>query len=523
MPTYEVTIEGKGTFEISSDKELTDAQAYQYALTQAKNEAPSMATSALAGLGAGFGRTVLGGQELLGKGLQKLGAESVGQFLSRDAQMGRERLSRELQQYKEANPISAGGGQLVGEVGATLPVGGLLARGLSAIPTVGTKAAPLIEAIRTSGGSGGGLATRAAGGAIVGGTGSAMIDQESAGTGAAIGAALPVVGAGLSKVFSSGTQQTPEVTAAINAARDLGYVIPPTQANPTLINRILEGTAGKLTTAQNASARNQEVTNKLAAKSLGLPEDAVITTEVLDGIRATAGQAYDALASLPVKKGSKADTLMNIPAVAKIDPKQMVYDLRVARADSNAYYKNYARTADPEALTKARNLKAEASRIEDALENYAKALGHNDLLPDLRNARQLIAKTYTVESALNQTTGSVSAQKLASDLSKGKPLSEGLKQAAEFSQRFPKAAKTPEQMGSLPQFSPLDVTAGAGLSAILQDPMALATIGVRPVARSLALSPLVQNRLAQNPNDISQLLEILRTATPPAMTGLYSD
>jgi len=61
------------------------------------------------------------------------------------------------------------------------------------------------------------------------------------------------------------------------------------------------------------------------------------------------------------------------------------------------------------------------------------------------------------------------------------------------------------------------------LSAILQDPMALATIGVRPVARSLALSPLVQNRLAKNPNDISELLEILRTATPPAMTGLYSD
>jgi hypothetical protein len=523
MPTYEVTIEGKGTFEVNSDKELTDAQAYQYALAQAKNEAPSMATSALAGLGAGFGRTVLGGQELLGKGLQKLGAESAGQFLSRDAQMGRERLLKELQQYKEVNPISAGGGQLVGEIGATLPVGGLLARGLSAIPTVGTKAAPLIEAIRTSGGGGGGLATRATGGAITGGAGSALIDQESAGTGAAIGAAIPIVGATASKLFSAGAQQTPEMTAAINAAREAGYVIPPTQANPSFINRVLEGTAGKLTTAQNASARNQEVTNKLAAKSLGLPEDAVITTEVLDGIRATAGQAYDALASLPVKKGSKADTLMNIPAVAKIDPKQMVYDLRVARADSNAYYKNYARTADPEALTKARNLKAEASRIEDALENYAKALGHNDLLPDLRNARQLIAKTYTVESALNQTTGSVSAQKLASDLSKGKPLSEGLKQAAEFSQRFPKAAKTPEQMGSLPQFSPLDVTAGAGLSAILQDPMALATIGVRPVARSLALSPLVQNRLAQNPNDISQLLEILRTATPPAMTGLYSD
>ena len=38
MATYEVTIEGKGTYEVTSDKELTDAQAYEYALAQSKNE-----------------------------------------------------------------------------------------------------------------------------------------------------------------------------------------------------------------------------------------------------------------------------------------------------------------------------------------------------------------------------------------------------------------------------------------------------------------------------------------------------
>lgn len=35
MPSYEIEIPGKGVFEVDSDKELTDAQAYQYALTQA--------------------------------------------------------------------------------------------------------------------------------------------------------------------------------------------------------------------------------------------------------------------------------------------------------------------------------------------------------------------------------------------------------------------------------------------------------------------------------------------------------
>jgi hypothetical protein len=38
MATYEVTIEGKGTYEVTSDKDLTDAEAYKYALAQSKGE-----------------------------------------------------------------------------------------------------------------------------------------------------------------------------------------------------------------------------------------------------------------------------------------------------------------------------------------------------------------------------------------------------------------------------------------------------------------------------------------------------
>ena len=34
--TYEITIPNSGTYEVGSDKELSDAQAYQYAL-QAQN------------------------------------------------------------------------------------------------------------------------------------------------------------------------------------------------------------------------------------------------------------------------------------------------------------------------------------------------------------------------------------------------------------------------------------------------------------------------------------------------------
>ena len=57
MATYEVTIEGKGTYEVESDKELTDAQAYQYALAQSKSEAtkkPSLRESFERGAGLAY-------------------------------------------------------------------------------------------------------------------------------------------------------------------------------------------------------------------------------------------------------------------------------------------------------------------------------------------------------------------------------------------------------------------------------------------------------------------------------------
>lgn len=43
MPTYEITIPGQGTFEIESDRELTDAEVYQYASQQPPRTEPQQA------------------------------------------------------------------------------------------------------------------------------------------------------------------------------------------------------------------------------------------------------------------------------------------------------------------------------------------------------------------------------------------------------------------------------------------------------------------------------------------------
>ena len=42
MNKYEITIPGRGTYQVESDSELTDAQAYQAALDQASQEGGSL-------------------------------------------------------------------------------------------------------------------------------------------------------------------------------------------------------------------------------------------------------------------------------------------------------------------------------------------------------------------------------------------------------------------------------------------------------------------------------------------------
>jgi hypothetical protein len=150
-------------------------------------------------IGQGVGNVALGAQNLVGMGLEKLGADQVGQWLQKDAAQGKAKLQGEIQPYEQQYPMTVGGGRLVGEVAATLPVGGMLAKGASALPMM-SKASPLVDALRTGGMSAGGqtgakaLATRMAGGAATGGAASALINPEDAGTGAMIGAALPIAG-----------------------------------------------------------------------------------------------------------------------------------------------------------------------------------------------------------------------------------------------------------------------------------------------------------------------------------------
>jgi len=324
--------------------------------------------------------------------------------------------------------------------------------------------------------------------------------------------------------FLRGTPPSQGTMQAAREAQEAGYVIPPTQVKPSLVNRLLEGTAGKISTAQNASFKNQQVTNQLAAKSLGLPEDTVISPEILTNIRAKAGQAYENLGATgtvktspkfiqaldeikPYKDAVQASkdfpTADKSPIIGVIDElKQKSFDVNSAISKINVLRNDadIAYGAGNKALGKANK---EASQVlENTIENYLANTKQTDLLQKLKDARQLIAKTYSVENALNQTTGSIDAKKLAAQLAKGKPLSGELKQSAQFAQAFPTATQTTERMGSIPQISPLDVggaalTSGGAYFAGGEGatPLGFATLLARPTLRAAALSKPVQSRL----------------------------
>jgi len=447
-----------------------------------------------------------------------------------------------------------GAGKLGGEIAGTAGAGNAIAGLVSRVPGAVAAAPGLLQSIRTAGMATGAapatlgakaadLGIRAAGGAITGGASAGLVSPEDATTGAAVGAALPgalqvagKAGQAVGRVLR-GPEQTPEMAAAVKAAREAGYVIPPTQAKASLGNRLMEGMAGKLTTAQNASAANQAVTNKAAATALGLPADTKITPELLDNVRKTAGQAYEAigstgtvqpgpqymkalddivtphlraLAGFPNAKPSPVITMVDSLRTDAFDAASAVAKIRELRTAADDAF----RTGNTDI---GRASKSAAKALEDALEEHAKGLGNPDLLKGYRDARQLIAKTYSVEKALNPASGTVDARALATQLQKGKPLSGELKKAAEFAAQFKTAAKPPEMMGSLPQFSPLDVYAGggiAGLGAMTGNPLGalgLALPLARVGARKAALSPMVQNRLVQGqamqtPNSLRELI-----------------
>jgi hypothetical protein len=329
----------------------------------------------------------------------------------------------------------------------------------------------------------------------------------------------------------------PRQQQALTAANRSGYVVPPATARPnSVVAGAAEGAAGKLTTAQRASALNQGVTNRLAGQAVGIADDGTVSREVLQAIRAEAGKAHEALRKFPgpivsdtqfrvqladsVRSFEK--TAKQLPVLAQDELIAMARGLEQPRFDPDVAVDAISTLRDKADIayragdkTLGRAYRSFSDAFEGLVERRLDAAGPQGagLVEDFRNARQLIAKTYSIEGALKGDN--VDAQALGRALDKGKYLSGTLREIGQFAQRFPKAARVAPSTESLPAYSPLDYGAIAGslgagqvLSAFSDHPATAAAYlpaiyaASRPAIRNFLLNPagqrLVVNGVSQN-------------------------
>ncbi len=310
-------------------------------------------------------------------------------------------------------------------------------------------------------------------------------DSDLAAT--AVGMAVPLLAhAAVGSKANAPTLANPVKTATLKEAQAAGYVVPPAQVKPSATTNRLESFAGKAAVRQDAAIRNQEVTNNLAAQSIGVPPGTPIE-QGISTVRQTAGMAYDAVANLSPTAKSTLDKL------------------REVRQQATLYFKHYDRSADPASLTKAKNLNAESYLLERSLEREAKAAGRPELVPDLKQARTLIAKTHDVERALNLGDGNVDARVIGRMLDQGRPLSGELKVIGKFAQAFGSVSRAAASVPA-PGVSALDAAMMVGLGTAgfygSDDPRG-ALLGALPLlrgpARAALLSKGYQSRLLAEP------------------------
>lgn len=265
-------------------------------------------------------------------------------------------------------------------------------------------------------------------------------------------------------------------TRNLTSAQRQGYVVPPADTNPTFVNRSVQGLAGKASVNQAASYKNQQVTNRLAARALGLPDDMPVSVETLKNLRQTAGQAYENVRrvgtvtaddefraalerataavknvksefpDLPIEDASAAINAINKPSFssdAAVDAIRVFREMAdgAYRSGSTGLGRAYKAAAEAMEGAVERHLKGLAQQGRQVTGVDGKPLNIRTMWRDFRDSRRLIAKTYSVESALNDATGNVDARALARQLGKGKPLEGELLEAARFGMAHPRSVQ----------------------------------------------------------------------------------
>lgn len=368
-----------------------------------------------------------------------------------------------------------------------------------------------------------------------------LVDEGrmSSPTETAISVGVPAVGGALAQRIQA---NNPEIQGAVEnamkegatrratlaAGQGAGYVVPPSQVNPSFLNKRLESIAGKAAVGQQAAIKNQQITNKLAVDELGLPEGTEVTMTVLRDFRKKAAEPYAEIENMAAKAQSELDDTLAktasssaheteaaraIPDTAdkirslKVQAAADVDALRSARNRATKYFEDYRRNATPASLDEAESSLALANTLEERIEKAASEFGSPELVNKLKDARTKIAKSYDVERGVNLGDANISAPLIGRALDKDRPLTGNLQTIGRMAEAFPSVMR---EGGKIP--TPGVSKVEAGLAALLgvggfgaAGPVG-ALAGLAPLAsgpaRALVLSAPYQKYAARIPLSI---------------------
>jgi hypothetical protein len=260
--------------------------------------------------------------------------------------------------------------------------------------------------------------------------------------------------------------------ATLRAGLEEGYMVTPGSVTPQGRNIIAERMAGKTNLEQLMSVNNQDVTNKLARRAVGIDDTAPLTSENMAAIRkaeykkgyepverlgqvATDTQYLDDMVnveskytgpgkSFPGAVPDEVTKLIKTYTVGNFDAKDAVQVMRHLREQSGA---NFRKGDVAIANAQIDIAKALENQIERSLA-AAPTPNASTMLEQFRLSRQRMAISHTIEDAIREGGGSVEAKKLARDLQSGKYLSGDLRTAAEFANVFPRVSTPPATIGT---------------------------------------------------------------------------
>ena len=352
----------------------------------------------------------------------------------------------------------------------------------------------------------------------------------NSGIGGAVGggvtAALKGAAVGTGKLLGHSQQQASSQAAkqsvrdaTIKESQAAGYVIPPTATGGGATAFTLESLGGKAAIGQQASIKNQQVTNDLARKAAGLAPDEEITEATLQAARKTLAQPYREVAAVS-------------PRAA-----QALEKLKEANLDVKDLWRQYGQTPSPAVRRELATAENKVNVLERLIENEAGKAGKTGLVDAVKEARKALAKNHDVERALNIGDGTVDAKIIGGMLDKRgvKGVTGELQTIGKFANAFGHFARHAPVGQSGPGVSALTPYAAAALGMggyaagdkLGMGPWGMAAAGLPLLAsgsRSIALSRLMQTPPSYSPSTSLRLADtavrdvLPKASIPSAMT-----